>query len=114
MALTIAKRNARSIQLRTTQSNHETESGVYNIGEIAYVETIEDKDYVHSVGFAFRSDPVSEELRKLQDAEDVRRRQARDRRAVAEASLTKTEMDILKQEAEAQIAESEQSGTVMA
>jgi len=45
----------------------EEDSGRYAIGEIGFVNTVNDEEYVTSVGVAFRKDHMTPDIRKSRD-----------------------------------------------
>ena len=64
----------RSLALRKRKLTDNADGGNYHVLELAFIETINDQEYVNSVGIAGRSDEVSEDVRALQKAEDIKRR----------------------------------------
>ena len=83
MAMTIFGASNRSVAFRKRKLTDNADGGNYHVLELAFIETIDDKDYVNSVGVAGRSDEVSEEVRTLQKAEDIQRKKRKE--AAAEA-----------------------------
>lgn len=81
MAITIVKRNRRSVSLRRNQATSQ-DGGTYNIAELAYTETIDGRDYTKSIGATYRNDEISDDLRTIQRAEDAEERAQRDAVAV--------------------------------
>jgi len=45
----------------------EEDSGRYAIGEIAFINTVDDEEYVTSAGVAFRKDHMTPDVRRTRD-----------------------------------------------
>ena len=52
----------------TARMAPEEESGRYSIGELAFIQTVDDEEYVTSAGVAFRKDHMAPDVRKKRDA----------------------------------------------
>lgn len=62
---------SRSLELRSVRATHDTEThGQYRIGEIAYIDEVEDTPYVTSFGVSFRQDNMSSDVVKVREERD--------------------------------------------
>lgn len=51
----------------TVRMAPEEESGRYAIGELAFINTVDDEQYVTSAGVAFRKDHMTPDVRQARD-----------------------------------------------
>ena len=90
-------RSRSSFQARSTQATS-ADGGTYNIGELAWVQNIDGKNYVASAGVALRADEISDDLRTIQRAEAAEDRAQRDALAVRARDVLQTPLPASEQQ----------------
>ena len=90
MAIRLLGFNNRKLELRKRSLTDNEDGGNYHLLEIAYIEDIDSDEYIRSVGVAGRYDQVSDDVRALQKAEDIQRKNKREARDLAEADVVKS------------------------
>ena len=67
-----------SVHVRPVHANHDTEThGQYLLGELAYIERVDDTNYVTSVAIGGRRDEMGRDARNTRDRERASRELAR-------------------------------------